>query len=123
MLPLSFRAKSRNGASGTSDMDGCAAREAARESGDERVQSLRVNDERCLDSARHDRQMTPLVYLILGLIAGGLFAAIACVLTRCTSAGGSDFQAELVRRREMLNRGLREELSRSRNERVLAAKC
>jgi hypothetical protein len=27
----------KNGASGTSDMDGCAARVAARESGDERV--------------------------------------------------------------------------------------
>ena len=39
---LSFRAKSRNGASGPSDMDGCAARVAARESGDERVQSLAV---------------------------------------------------------------------------------
>src|SRR5438093_12369679 len=34
---LSFRAKSRNGASGASDIDGCAARVAARESGDERV--------------------------------------------------------------------------------------
>jgi len=34
---LSFRAKSRNGASGTSDIDGCAARVAERESGDERV--------------------------------------------------------------------------------------
>jgi hypothetical protein len=29
-----------NGVSGTSDMDGCAARVAARESGDERVKSL-----------------------------------------------------------------------------------
>ena len=34
---LSFRAKSRNEASGTRDIDGCAARVAARESGDERV--------------------------------------------------------------------------------------
>ncbi len=34
---LSFRTKSRNGASGASDIDGCAARAAARESGDERV--------------------------------------------------------------------------------------
>ena len=34
---LSFRAESRNGASGTSDMDGCAVKVAARESGDERV--------------------------------------------------------------------------------------
>src|SRR5437763_11749426 len=40
----SFGAKSRNGASGTSDMNGCAAREAARESGDERVQSIVVSE-------------------------------------------------------------------------------
>jgi hypothetical protein len=33
-------AKSRNGAKGTSDMDGKAARGAASESGEERVQSL-----------------------------------------------------------------------------------
>ena len=32
-----------NGASGASDMDGCAARAAARESGDERVKSLDVS--------------------------------------------------------------------------------
>src|SRR5437016_8384813 len=35
-----FRPKWRNGASGTSDMDGNAAKVAARESGDEQVQSL-----------------------------------------------------------------------------------
>ncbi len=45
MIALSFRAKSRNGANGTSDMDGYAATVAARESGDERVQSLTVNRE------------------------------------------------------------------------------
>src|SRR5438309_1440378 len=62
---LSFRAKvlpraesngSRNGASGTSDIDGCAARVAARESGDERVQSLTVSElemSRGLYSAPH----------------------------------------------------------------------
>ena len=32
--------EAKNGASGTSDMDGSAARVAARESGDEQVQSL-----------------------------------------------------------------------------------
>src|SRR5439155_16931088 len=56
---LLFRAESRNGAIGTSDMDGEAAREAASESGDERVQSLNIchqNIERCLDFARHDRR-------------------------------------------------------------------
>src|SRR5882724_3864568 len=39
----SGQAPSRKGASGTSDMDGCAARVAARESGDERVQSLTIS--------------------------------------------------------------------------------
>ena len=36
-LYLSLRANSRNGASGASEIDGCAVRVAARESGDERV--------------------------------------------------------------------------------------
>src|SRR5438552_13848361 len=40
----SFRVKLRNGASGTSDMDGNAARVAARESGDEQVQSPSVSE-------------------------------------------------------------------------------
>ncbi len=64
---LSFRPKWRNGASGTSDMDGNAARVAARESGDEQVQSLNAlgNLEMSLDLriklrlagdfARHDK--------------------------------------------------------------------
>ena len=43
ILVLSFRPKRRNGASGTSDMDGEAARAAVRESGNERVQSLDVS--------------------------------------------------------------------------------
>jgi len=34
-----------NGATGESDMDGCAAEAAARESGDERVKSLTVSSE------------------------------------------------------------------------------
>ena len=37
---VSFRPKWRNGASGTSDMDGDAARVAVRESGDERINLL-----------------------------------------------------------------------------------
>src|SRR5439155_6798865 len=41
---LSFRAKSRNGASGTSEMNDYAAKEAARETGDERVQSIVVSE-------------------------------------------------------------------------------
>ena len=54
-----------NGATGKSEMDGCAARAAARESGDERVKSLTVFSElmediqnkelRFFDSAQNDR--------------------------------------------------------------------
>ena len=40
---LSLRAKSRKGASVMSDVNGCAARGAARESGDKQVQPLTVS--------------------------------------------------------------------------------
>ena len=42
-----------NGTSGTSDMDGCAARVAARESGDERVKSLDAFSNEIEDSEYH----------------------------------------------------------------------
>ncbi len=68
--------------------------------------------------------MSPLLYLILGLVAGGLIAAIFVLLTKRSSSGGngSDVQAELVRRLEMLDRGLRDEFSRNREEGTAAAK-
>jgi DNA recombination protein RmuC len=65
--------------------------------------------------------MSPLLYLVLGLIAGGLFAFIILLLRRRVD-GGSDVQTELVRRLEMLDRGLRDEFSRNREEGTSAAK-
>src|SRR6266849_4299790 len=65
--------------------------------------------------------MSPLLYLGLGLIAGGLFAAIIFSLRRRVGSG-SDVQTELVKRLEILDRGLREEMSRGREENSAAAK-
>ena len=65
--------------------------------------------------------MSPLLYLGLGLIAGGLFAAIIFSLRRRVGSG-SDVQTELVRRLEILDRGLRDEFSRNREEGASAAK-
>jgi DNA recombination protein RmuC len=65
--------------------------------------------------------MSPPLYLVLGLIAGGLFAFIILLLRRRVD-GGSDVQTELVRRLEMLDRGLRDEFSRNREEGASAAK-
>jgi len=53
--------------------------------------------------------MTPVVYLILGLIGGGLLAAAVFFLARRARSGGFDVQTELVRRLEMIDRGLRDE--------------
>src|SRR5947207_1593739 len=69
--------------------------------------------------------MSSLVYLIIGLAAGGLLAAIVFFLgRRNSSSGGSDseVQTELIRRLEMLDRGLRDEFSRNREEGASAAK-
>ncbi len=65
--------------------------------------------------------MSPLLYLGLGLIAGGLFAAVIFSLRRRVGSG-SDVQTELVKRLEILDRGLRDEFSRNREEGASAAK-
>jgi DNA recombination protein RmuC len=65
--------------------------------------------------------MSPLLYLGLGLIAGGLFAAIIFSLRRRVGSG-SDVQTELVKRLEILDRSLRDEFSRNREEAGTAAK-
>jgi DNA recombination protein RmuC len=65
--------------------------------------------------------MTPLAYLVAGLIAGGLFAVVVFLLSR-RGGSGTDVQTELVRRLEMLDRGLRDEFSRSREEGASSAK-
>src|ERR1041384_5064032 len=68
--------------------------------------------------------MTPLLYLALGLIAGGVFAGIVFFFSRRGSATGdrSEVQAELVSRLETLDRGLRDEFSRNREEGASVAK-
>src|SRR5947207_4821631 len=69
--------------------------------------------------------MSSLVYLIIGLAAGGLLAAIVFFLgRRNSSSGGSDseVQTELIRSLELLDRGLRDEFSRNREEGASAAK-
>jgi len=69
--------------------------------------------------------MTPTLYLVLGLIAGGLFAAIIFFVSRRggpSSNASSEVQTELIRRLEMLDRGLRDEFSRNREEGANVAK-
>jgi len=77
--------------------------------------------------AQHDRRkMSPLMYLIAGLIAGGFFAAIVFLLSRRKPGG---VESELVTRLEMLDRAqeraeriIREEMSRGREENANVAK-
>jgi DNA recombination protein RmuC len=65
--------------------------------------------------------MSPSLYLIFGLVAGLVVAAIVFWMTRRTS-GGSEVQTELIRRLELLDRGLHDEFSRNREEGASAAK-
>ncbi|MGH7981811.1 MAG: DNA recombination protein RmuC [Candidatus Udaeobacter sp.] len=64
--------------------------------------------------------MTGLLYLIIGLTAGVLVAAFVFFLVRRSS--GSHLQTELVHRLEMIDRGLRDEFSRNREEAGATAK-
>jgi len=59
--------------------------------------------------------MSPLLYLAIGLLSGGLFVAIVAVVSR-RATGGESVAAELVKRLEMIDRGLRDEFSRNREE-------
>src|SRR3989454_9379642 len=78
--------------------------------------------------AQHDRRkMSPLMYLIAGLIAGGFFAAIVFLLSRRKPGG---VESELVTRLEMLDRAqeraeriIREEMARGREENANVAKA
>src|SRR5438128_11687235 len=77
--------------------------------------------------ARYDRRkMSPLTYLIAGLIAGGFFAVIIFLLSRRKPGV---VESELVKRLEMLDRAqeraeriIREEMSRGREENANVAK-
>src|SRR5213080_2823212 len=64
--------------------------------------------------------MSPLLYLAIGLIAGGFIAGVIVLLVRRGSNGG--VSSELVKRLEIIDRGLRDEFSRNREEAGAAAK-
>jgi DNA recombination protein RmuC len=64
--------------------------------------------------------MGPLLYLAIGLTAGGFIAAVIVLLVRRGSNGG--VSSELVKRLEMVDRSLRDEFSRNREEAGAAAK-
>ena len=64
--------------------------------------------------------MSPLLYLLIGLIGGGFVAAVIVLLASRGKDGGAT--AELVKRLEMIDRSLRDEFSRNREEAGAAAK-
>jgi len=65
--------------------------------------------------------MSPLLYLAIGLIVGGLLAPVITLLLRRGKAA-TGVETELVKRLEMIDRGLRDEFSRNREEAGGAAK-
>ena len=65
--------------------------------------------------------MSSLLYLAIGLLCGGFFVAIVAVVSR-RATGGENVAAELLKRLEMIDRGLRDEFSRNREEANAAAK-
>src|SRR5437660_7930966 len=82
--------------------------------------------------ARHNRNgfsqlMNPVIYLLIGVICGGIVAAIVFVVTRRTDNG---VESDLVKRLEVLDRAqkrgeriIREEMSRGREENANASKA
>jgi len=64
--------------------------------------------------------MSPLLYAITGLIIGGFIVAAVALLARRRTSGG--IEAEVVKRLETIDRGLRDEFSRNREEAGAAAK-
>jgi DNA recombination protein RmuC len=65
--------------------------------------------------------MSPPLYLVIGLVGGGFIVAVI-VLLAWRGMGDSGVEAELVRRLEVIDRGLRDEISRNREEAGAAAK-
>src|SRR5438046_3535002 len=63
--------------------------------------------------------MSPLLYLVIGLIGGGLIVAVIILLTR---RGNQEPATELEKRLETIDRSLRDEFSRNREEAGAAAK-
>jgi DNA recombination protein RmuC len=64
--------------------------------------------------------MSPLLYVVIGSISGAFIVAVIVLLTRPGNNGG--VAAELVKRLEMIDRGVRDEFSRNREEAGAAAK-
>ncbi len=63
--------------------------------------------------------MDPLLYLVIGLVGGGLVVALAVLVTRRRNQGPA---TELAKRLETIDRSLRDEFSRNREEAGAAAK-
>jgi DNA recombination protein RmuC len=63
--------------------------------------------------------MSPLLYLVIGLIGGGLIVAVVVLLTRRGNHGAA---ADMAKRLETIDRSLRDEFSRNREEAGAAAK-
>src|SRR4026209_916373 len=63
--------------------------------------------------------MSPLLYLVIGLIGGGLIVAIVALLTRRGNHGSA---TELAKRLETIEKVFRDELARNREENANAAK-
>jgi DNA recombination protein RmuC len=63
--------------------------------------------------------MSPLLYLVIGLIGGGLIVAVVVLLTRRGNRGAA---TELTKRLETIDRSLRDEFSRNREEAGASAK-
>src|SRR6266700_5280829 len=64
--------------------------------------------------------MSPLLYVVIGSIGGAFIVTVIVLLTRRGNDGGTP--AELVKRLETIDRGLRDEFSRKREEAGAAAK-
>jgi DNA recombination protein RmuC len=64
--------------------------------------------------------MSPLLYFVIGLIGGGFVVAVVLLLARRGSAGS--METELSKRLEVIDRDLRDEFSRNREEAGAAAK-
>jgi DNA recombination protein RmuC len=73
--------------------------------------------------------VSPLLYLIVGVIGGVLIAAAIVLMLRRRGERGEMFanarpvEDELIKRLEMIDRGLRDEFSRNREEAVTSAKA
>jgi DNA recombination protein RmuC len=63
--------------------------------------------------------MSPLLYLVIGLIGGGLIVAVVILLTRRGNQGAA---TDMAKRLETIDRSLRDEFSRNREEAGATAK-